>query len=66
MDWGQRIFKKAVKNIFKLKKRPSFNPLIVHYFSFKEANKDVVLNKIFLNFIKFVRTYNFCIEKKQI
>ena len=49
---GNAYSKKAVKNIFKLKKRPSFNPLIVHYFSFKEANKDVVLNKNFFKLYK--------------
>ncbi len=44
---GNAYSKKAIKKIFKLKKRPKINPLIVHYSSLKDANKDVVLNKNF-------------------
>ena len=44
---GNACSKKAIKKIFKLKKRPKINPLIVHYNSLKDANKDVVLNKNF-------------------
>ena len=44
---GNAYSKKAVKKIFKLKKRPKINPLIVHYDSFKEASKDVYLNENF-------------------
>ena len=44
---GNAYSKKAVEKIFKLKKRPKINPLIVHYDSFKEASKDVYLNENF-------------------
>ena len=44
---GNAYSKKAVKNIFKLKKRPKKNPLIIHYFKIKDAEKDVILNKDF-------------------
>ena len=41
---GNAYLKKAVKKIFKLKGRPKFNPLIIHYFNIKDAQKDVVSN----------------------
>ena len=44
---GNAYSEKAVKKIFKLKKRPKINPLIVHYNNYKEANKDVILDKNF-------------------
>ena len=44
---GNAYSGKAVKKIFKLKKRPKKNPLIVHYNNYKEANKDVILDKNF-------------------
>jgi len=44
---GNAYSKKAVKKIFKLKGRPKFNPLIVHYYNIKDAQKDVVSNKYF-------------------
>ena len=49
---GNAYSKKAVKKIFKLKKRPKINPLIVHYDSFKEASKDVYLNENFRKLYK--------------
>ncbi len=39
---------KAVKKIYKLKKRPRYNPLIVHYNSLKDLNADCVINEDFL------------------
>ncbi len=44
---GSAYSKKAVKKIFKLKGRPQFNPLIVHYLNIKDAEKDVIINKHF-------------------
>ena len=44
---GNAYSKKAVKKIFKLKGRPQFNPLIVHYYNIKDAQKDIVSNKYF-------------------
>ena len=46
---------KATEKIFKLKKRPKKNPLIVHYFSIRDLKKDCNINK---NFIKLYK--NFC------
>ena len=43
---------KAVKKIFKLKGRPKFNPLIIHYRNIRDAEKDIFINKIFKNYIK--------------
>ena len=42
---GNAYSKKAVKKIFKIKGRPQFNPLIIHYHNIKDAQKDVVINK---------------------
>ena len=46
---------KATEKIFKLKKRPKKNPLIVHYYSIRDLKKDCNINK---NFIKLYK--NFC------
>ena len=46
---------KATEKIFKLKKRPKKNPLIVHYFSIRDLKKDCKINKNFLKLYK-----NFC------
>ena len=42
----------AVKKIFKLKKRPKSNPLIVHYSSLSELKKDCLVNDKFLKLYK--------------
>ena len=51
---GSAYSKTAVKRIFKLKKRPKNNPLIIHYLNKKEAKKDVIFNnnfnKLYLKF----------------
>ena len=41
---GNAYSEKAVKKIFKLKGRPKFNPLIIHYHKIKDAEKDVFIN----------------------
>ena len=46
---GNAYSKKAVSRIFKLKKRPSNNPLIVHYYDLNELKKDCKINKIFVS-----------------
>ena len=38
---------KSVKKIFKLKKRPVLNPLIIHFKNLKDLNNDAVLNTNF-------------------
>ena len=49
---GNAYSAKSVKKIFKLKKRPSFNPLIIHYKNLKVLKKDVELNSDFLKLYK--------------
>ena len=44
--------KKAVSKIFKLKKRPNSNPLIVHYHNINQLKKDCVLNSVFRKLYK--------------
>jgi len=46
--------KTAVKKIFKLKKRPKYNPLIVHYSNLSELKKDCIINN---NFIKLYKKF---------
>ncbi len=49
---GNAYSKKAVSKIYRLKKRPKFNPLIVHYSDYKKAGRDVVLNEKFFKLYK--------------
>ena len=49
---GNAYSKKSVNKIYKLKKRPKFNPLIVHYFKSKSAENDVMFNKNFFKLYK--------------
>ncbi len=52
---GSAYFKKAVKKIYALKKRPRYNPLIIHYENLKLAKNDVIFNE------NFYKLYNkFC------
>jgi L-threonylcarbamoyladenylate synthase len=45
----------AVQKIYKLKKRPKSNPLIVHYSSIKDLKKDCLIND---NFIKLYKKFS--------
>ena len=49
---GNAYSETAIKKIFKLKKRPSKNPLIIHYLNLNNIKKDVILNKYFLKLYK--------------
>ncbi len=49
---GNAYSDKAIKKIYKLKKRPKKNPLIVHYYKIKDAEKDVQLTKYFYKLYK--------------
>jgi L-threonylcarbamoyladenylate synthase len=49
---GNAYSKKSVNKIYKLKKRPKFNPLIVHYFNYKNAEKEIILNDNFFKLYK--------------
>ena len=44
---GNAYSNKAVKKIFRLKKRPSNNPLIIHYYNMNELKKDCNINDNF-------------------
>ena len=43
---------KSVEKIFKLKKRPPFNPLIIHFKNLKGLKKDVICNDSFIKLYK--------------
>ncbi|MEC7150526.1 MAG: L-threonylcarbamoyladenylate synthase [Pseudomonadota bacterium] len=49
---GNAYSDKAVKKIFRLKKRPKKNPLIIHYDNYKNASNDVLFNKNFFKLYK--------------
>jgi L-threonylcarbamoyladenylate synthase len=49
---GSAYSKKAVKKIFKMKGRPKFNPLIIHYYNIQRALDDVVVNNNFQKLYK--------------
>ena len=52
---GNAYSKSSIQKIYKLKARPRSNPLIIHYYSFKDASKDIVINE------NFIKLYNkFC------
>ena len=49
---GNAYSKKAIIKIYRLKKRPKINPLIVHYSSYKKASNDVIFNNNFFKLYK--------------
>ena len=49
---GNAYSEKAAKKIFKLKKRPPINPLIIHFNNLKDSKKDVVFNDSFKKLYK--------------
>ncbi len=49
---GNAYSNKSIKKIFTLKKRPYYNPLIIHFSNLKKLRKDVVLNNTFLKLYK--------------
>ena len=64
---GNAYSKKAINKIFKLKKRPIKNPLIIHYHSIKRAYEDVIFND---NFFRLYRKFcpgpiTFVLKKKE-
>jgi len=58
---------KSVKIIFKLKKRPKFNPLIIHYKNLSNLKKDAIYNENFLKLYKFLcpGPITFILKKKK-
>ena len=49
---GNAYSQKSINKIFNLKKRPSYNPLIIHYHDLKKIYNDIVLNEYFLKLYK--------------
>ena len=49
---GSAYSNKSVKKIFNLKKRPFYNPLIIHFKSLKTLRKDALINNSFLKLYK--------------
>ena len=49
---GNAYSNKSIAKIFHLKKRPSFNPLIIHFKNLKDLKNDAILNKTFRRLYK--------------
>ena len=49
---GNAYSDQACRKIFRLKKRPKNNPLIVHYYDLKKVKEDCILNDNFLKLFK--------------
>ena len=49
---GNAYSDRAVKKIFKLKKRPLFNPLIIHFKNLKDLKNDVICSTSFMKLYK--------------
>ena len=49
---GNAYSNKSVKKIFILKKRPFYNPLIIHFKNLKKLKKDALINNSFLKLYK--------------
>ncbi len=49
---GNAYSKKSILKIYKFKKRPKNNPLIIHYLNYKSAISDVNINKDFIKLYK--------------
>ena len=49
---GNAYSNRSIRKIFSLKKRPTFNPLIIHYYNLHNLKNDAVLNTNFLKLYK--------------
>ena len=49
---GNAYSKNSVQKIFQIKGRPKFNPIIIHYYNFNDAVKDIISNKYFIKLYK--------------
>jgi len=49
---GNAYSNKSIKKVFSLKKRPPYNPLIIHYKNLENLEKDVKINDSFLKLYK--------------
>jgi len=64
---GNAYSNKSIKKIFKLKKRPSINPLIIHFKNSNSLKKDAIIN---INFKKLYKAFcpgpiTFILKKKK-
>jgi L-threonylcarbamoyladenylate synthase len=50
---GNAYSKISIQRIYKLKERPSSNPLIIHYHNYKDALNDIEINENFIKLYKF-------------
>ena len=48
---GNAYSDKSIRKIFILKRRPSYNPLIIHYKNLKMLRNDIIINNSFLKFV---------------
>ena len=64
---GNAYSDKAVKKIFSLKKRPAFNPLIIHFKNLDDLKKDVIINEDFIKLYKILcpGPITFILKKKK-
>ena len=49
---GNAYSNQSVKKIFTLKKRPAYNPLIIHYKNIKNLKRDAIINSSFIKLYK--------------
>ena len=49
---GNAYSKRSIDKIYKIKKRPKNNPLIIHYLNLKNASHDIFFNKNFFKLYK--------------
>tara|TARA_Y100000817_G_scaffold290192_1_gene260715 strand:+ start:1169 stop:2110 length:942 start_codon:yes stop_codon:yes gene_type:complete len=49
---GNAYSSSAIRKIYKIKKRPSKNPLIIHYYNLKKLKKDAIIDNKFLKLYK--------------
>ena len=64
---GNAYSNKSIKKIYSLKKRPSINPIIIHFKNLSSVKKDVITNS---NFIKLYKKFcpgpiSFILKKKK-
>ena len=64
---GNAYSNTAIKRIFKIKKRPKINPLIIHYYNMQEATNDIEINNDFKKLYKKLRPgpITFILKKKR-
>ena len=49
---GNAYSNQSVKKIFTLKKRPAYNPLIIHYKNIKNLKRDAIIKSSFIKLYK--------------